>query len=121
MADVDRKALRRDYKETPRPAGVYRVRNTAQRRALVGSSPNLPGILNRHRFQLDDGSHTDKELQRDWRALGADAFSFDVLDELPPQDDADVDVGEELAVLLAMWRDKLAAVGETFYGRATKP
>ena len=80
----DRKELIREYKETPRPAGVYRVRNVVGGRSLLGSSPDVPAVLNRARFQLDAGLHPDKELQKDWRALGADAFVFETLDLLEP-------------------------------------
>ena len=77
MNQIDRKARMREYKETPRPAGVYRVRNTATGKSLVGSTADLPGMLNRQRFQLEHGSHPDRELQRDWNELGPDAFEFE--------------------------------------------
>jgi len=38
---MDRKALTRAYKETPRPMGVYWIRNTVTGRSLVASSVNL--------------------------------------------------------------------------------
>ena len=120
MSDIDRKKLIREYKETPRPTGVYRVRNTVKGRALIGSSVNLPGILNRHRFQLENGSHMDHDLQRDWNELGSKAFEFEVLDMLTPKKELDYDPTEDLAVLLEMWTEKIAASGETLYGR-TKP
>lgn len=66
MADIDRKGRIREYKQTRLPAGVYVVRNMRTGRSLVGSSPNLPGMLNRQRFQLEMGGHPDKELQADW-------------------------------------------------------
>jgi hypothetical protein len=37
----DRKELIRRYKETPRPGGVYRVRNIIGGKSLLGSSPDL--------------------------------------------------------------------------------
>ena len=46
---MDRKALVREYKEQAQEMGVYRVHNTANGKSLVGSSVNLPAILNRHR------------------------------------------------------------------------
>jgi hypothetical protein len=36
---MNRKELIRQYKETPRPMGVYRVRNAQSGRSLVGASP----------------------------------------------------------------------------------
>jgi hypothetical protein len=117
---IDRKALVREYKETPRPAGVYRVRNTATGKSLVGSSVNLPGILNRQRFQLESGLHPDRELQRDWKDLGADAFTFEALDRLEPKKEPDYDPTEDLGVLKEMWIDKLTASGESLYRQSSR-
>jgi len=99
-------------------AGVFRVRNTATGKSLVGSSANLPGTLNRHRFQLERGSHPSRELQADWSALGADAFEFEVLDQLKPSDKPDHDATEDLRVLKELWLEKLKASGELLYREA---
>lgn len=116
MSQIDRKSLTREYKETPREAGVFRVRNRESGKALVGSSPDLPGMLNRQRFQLELGSHADKELQADWNALGSDSFEFDVLDRLEPRDDAAaVSQKEELEALAVMWSEKLRESGVELY------
>jgi hypothetical protein len=115
MSDIDRKARVRQYKETPRPAGIYRVRNTATAKSLVGSSPDLPGMLNRLRFQLENGSHPDRELQADWDAQGPDAFAFEVLDRLEPKSEPSYDPIKELRVLKEMWLQKLTASGELLY------
>ena len=115
MTQIDRKARLREYKETPRPAGVYRVRNTATGRSLVGSSANLPGMLNRVRFQLENGSHPDAELQADWGELGPGAFEFEVLDRLEPQDEPAYDPTEDLQILKEMWLHKLTTSGEPLY------
>jgi hypothetical protein len=115
LKSADRKERLREYRETPRPAGVYRIRNTATGRSLIGSTPNVAGILNRSRFQLKNGSHPDRELQRDWNELGPDAFEFEVLDRLEPKDEPGYDPGEDLAVLKKMWLDKLTESGESLY------
>ncbi len=112
---TERKELTRTYKQTPRPAGVYRVRNDARGVSLVGTSQDLPGILNRQRFQLEMGSHPDKELQGDWNVLGPTAFTIEVLDEIEPSDAPDYDPAEDLEMLKELWLDKLTAAGEEFY------
>jgi len=115
MSDTDRKAHIRKYKDTPRPAGIYRVRNTATRKSLIGSTNDLPGMLNRQRFQLESNSHPDKELQKDWSELGADCFEFETLDQMEPRDEPTYDPTEDLAVLKKMWIEKLTVSGETLY------
>lgn len=118
MSQPDRKRLTRTYKESPRPAGIYQVRNAVSGRLLVGPTPDLPGMLNRQRFQLEMGSHPDKELQADWNALGAEAFEISVLDELEPPMDASIDTAEELRVLHALWLERLA--GADLYRLSTR-
>ncbi|MFA5802099.1 MAG: GIY-YIG nuclease family protein [Thermoleophilia bacterium] len=115
MKQTDRKARIREYKETPRPAGIFRVRNTVTGKSLVGSSPDLPSMLNRQRFQLDNGSHPDKELQGDWNKLGPDSFEFQELDRLEPRDEPAYDPTDDLVVLKEMWFDKLAVSGDSLY------
>ncbi|MCX6100441.1 MAG: hypothetical protein NTV92_03290 [Candidatus Bipolaricaulota bacterium] len=117
---ADRKALVRQYMETPRPAGVYRIRNATSGKTLLGLSPNVPGVLNRQRFQLENGSHPDVELQADWNELGAEAFAFETLDLLVPSDDPGYDPSEDLRVLKAMWLEKLTASGAPLYRRSQR-
>ncbi len=118
MTRPDRKALIRDYRENPPPAGIFQVKNIVTGKLLVGPAPNLPGMLNRQRFQLEMGSHPDKELQAHWNELGPDAFEFSVLDELQPAEDPTIDPAEELDVLLQMWLDKLE--GTQLYRLSTR-
>ncbi len=120
MTSIDRKALIREYKETPQPAGIYLVRNTQTGKSLIGSSPNLPGMLNRQRFQLDLGSHPDKELQADWTELGSEAFEFEVLDRLEAGDGPVSDQSEDLKALLVMWVEKMSESQVALYRQSMR-
>jgi hypothetical protein len=117
VSRIDRKALVRTYKDTPRPAGVFRVRNTNSGKSLVGSTVDLPAMLTRLRFQLELGSHPDRELQGDWNTLGAEAFAFEELDRLEPKDGPGGNPAGDLRVLEEMWIEKLLGTGELIYGR----
>jgi hypothetical protein len=117
---VDRKEMLRQYKETPRPAGLFAVHNTSEDKLLIGVSTNLPGMLNRQRFQLEMGSHPDKVLQADWNQLGADAFTFEVLDELELPVESAGDIDEDLATLRDMWLGKLTSAGQPLYPTSTR-
>ena len=112
---IDRKARVREYKDSARPMGVFRVRNTASGRALLGSSVDLPSILNRHRAQLRLGGHPCRALQADWNALGAEAFAFEILDTLSPDPSPARDPAHDLRELEAMWRERLQAEGAPSY------
>ena len=104
---MNRKELIQRYKETPRPAGVYRVQHQPSGRMLFGSSPDAPAMLNRIRAQLRTGGHPKRAFQRDWEADGPDAFVFEVLDLLPPADQPGQDSAADLKVLEDLWRERL--------------
>jgi len=119
---MDRKRLIREYKETPRPMGVYRVRNTLNGRALIGTSRDVPSMLNRIRTQLKLGMHPHRQLQADWNTLGPESFAFEVLDTISPKDEPGWDPAEDLRVLETMWLERLTPEGDPGYGgrRSTK-
>ncbi|WP_164008245.1 GIY-YIG nuclease family protein [Pyxidicoccus trucidator] len=110
-----RAELKRAYKEKPPTMGVFAVRNHANGKVLVGSSLNLPGALNRIRFELTTGMPRIPALLEDWKRYGADSFSFDVLDVLPPSEEPGADPKEELLVLEALWLERLKPYGDAGY------
>jgi hypothetical protein len=112
---MDRKALIREYKANRRPMGVFQVRNILSGKVLLGSTADLPSMLNRQRAQLQMGAHPNRELQADWRAHGPSAFAFEVLDTLTPAEEAGYDPSDDLRTLEAMWVAKLAPFAESGY------
>ena len=114
-----RAELKRHYKEAPPPAGVWAVRNLASGKLLLGTSLNVPGMLNRLRFELAQRMNRHPALQEDWERLGPDAFRFETLDTLPaPADGTRPDPAtqlEELQVLEALWLERLRPWGEAGY------
>lgn len=110
-----RKELTREYKERAKSAGVFRIENTENHKVLLGSSMNLEGPLNRHRFLLTTGSHPNKILQKDWNEYGPDKFVFEVLQLVEMKDDPDFNLSEELELLEEIWIEKLNPFGEHGY------
>ena len=117
---MDKRALKREYKEARQPMGVYRVHNTVSDRSLVGSSVNVPAMLNRQKAQLTMCMHTNRALQKDWTELGSGAFAFEVLDTLSPLDQPDYDTMRDLHALEEMWLERLSPFDERGYNRAPK-
>jgi group I intron endonuclease len=118
---MDKKELKSLYKSTPRPMGVYQIRNTVNGRVLVGSSLNLDGRRNRFGFEVKNGSISNNaELKRDWEQHGAESFVFEVLDELKPVEDPHYDYRDDLAELEKMWLEQLQPYGERGYNRPPK-
>jgi hypothetical protein len=109
----DHKRLKREYLEGAREAGVFQIRNTANEKVLVVSALDLPGLMNRHRFELNAGGHRNRRLQADWDEFGADKFAFEVLDQLVPRDGTDARA--ELTFLEDLWLERLEPYGERGY------
>ncbi|MFP2905887.1 GIY-YIG nuclease family protein [Pyxidicoccus sp. 3LFB2] len=112
---ASRAELKRAYKEKPPPMGVFAVRNRANGKVLVGSSLNIPGALNRIRFELTTGMPRIPALLEDWKRYGADNFSFEVLDVLAQPEEPGQDPKEELRVLEALWLERLKPYGDAGY------
>ena len=117
---MDRKTLIREYKAIRRPMGIFQVRNTLNGKVFLGSTADLPSMLNRQRAQLQMGAHPNRLLQADWRTHGPAAFVFEVLDTLTPSDEAGYDPAADLRTLEAMWLAKIAPVGERGYNAEPK-
>lgn len=110
-----RKELLREYKETARPMGVYVIRNVENGKCFVAASINIPARLQRHQFELQNGSEAVKSLQAEWREFGKDAFTFETLDLLEPLDTPGYDPRSDLAELERMWIEKLEPFGDRGY------
>jgi len=110
-----RKDLIREYKERRKPAGVFQIRNSVNGKVFFGSSKNLEGVFNGHRFRLDFGSHNNAALQADWKSYGADAFEFEILEEVKFTDAPHFDLEDELTLLEQIWLEKLEPYGDRGY------
>jgi group I intron endonuclease len=109
----------REYKERKKPAGVFQIRNTVNGKVLLGSSFNLEGPLNSHKFMLTIGSHRNPALQKDWNKYGADKFIFEILEQVKVKDDPDFNLNDELTLLEQIWIEKLQPFSE--HGYNTEP
>ncbi len=106
-----RRELSARYRATPREAAVYRIRDGATGRTLLGSTPDLRSLLNRLEFARSTGtaSALDGRLAAAIRDHGIESFELEVLDRLEPRPGAtDAEVAADLAALEALWREQLA-------------
>jgi hypothetical protein len=115
-----RKELHREYKERVKPSGVFQIRNLANGKVLLGSSLNLEGPLNKHRFLLKINGHPNQELQADWNQLGPERFTFEILETIPIKEDPNFNLKDELTLLEEIWLEKLQPWGERGYNSNAK-
>ena len=86
MKSDDKKAAIAAYKTHKSAAGIYAVRCAASGEAWIGQTLNLETIQNRIWFSLRTGGHSNRDLQRAWTTHGADAFSFDPIEQLKDEE-----------------------------------
>ena len=117
MEEKTKKQLKDEYKLLKFKAGVFAVKNTANNKILIGSSVNMDAMWNRIRLQLDVGSHPNSELQADWKSLGEDNFTFEIISEIKQKDDEQQDLAREVKELELLYLDELKPFGEKGYNK----
>jgi len=114
---TDKKELKKQYKQTLPPMGIYRIRNLVNGKIFLGSGLNLNGKSNSFKFQLKSGLHVNSDLQKDYNEFGDDNFVFEIVDLLEPKEDLAYDYRDDLKVFLEMWMEKLQPFGEIGYNK----
>lgn len=118
--NMDRKKeMLLQYKEIKKEAGIYQIRNTVNNKVLIISTPELKST-NGRRFELNNGSYRNKQLQEDWNKYGEEAFTFEVLEVLDEEKESLFDMKDELKKLEIKWLNKLQPFGGKGYHEAMK-
>ncbi|MGA0604003.1 GIY-YIG nuclease family protein [Caulobacter sp. KR2-114] len=97
------------YREEKRPAGIFALRCAATGQAWVGTSKNIGQQQNSVWFTLKLGSHPNKALQAVFKAQGADAFAYEVLEEVDGSEMSALGLTDALKAKQHEWRQALNA------------
>lgn len=108
---MDKSAIKKTYKQTRQPMGVYRIKTSQNDKVYIGFAADLPARFNRHKAELKFGSHRNSELQKIWNSCGEPAFEFEILDVLDHEENTQSNTNEELRTLAEMWIQKLKKAG----------
>ena len=114
---MNQKELKKQYKQTVLPMGIFQIKNLVNGKIFLGSSKNLKGKLNSIKFQLEMGSYINKELQKDFNEYRENNFLFETLDLLEPKEDPGYDYSDDLNTLEEMWLEKLQPYDEKGYNK----
>ena len=114
---INKSEIKKKYKQTITPMGIYQLKNLINGKILIGSSKNLPARKNRFEMELSYGSLTDKELLHDLRQFRKENFLFEVLDYLEPKEDPSYNYTEDLKTLEELWIEKLQPFNEKGYNK----
>ena len=112
---INKNELKKKYKESETPMGVYQIKNMVNGKIFIGSHINVNGRINRHKFELDCGSEGVTELLNDYNKYGVENFTFEVIDILKPKDEPGYNYKEDLQTLEDLWKDKLQPYGINGY------
>lgn len=115
LLKAENKRLKKDYQQTPRSLGVFLIRNNLNDRVFLAAGVDPHGLIYRHKFQLTNGLHANGQLQAGWNEFGGNHFAFEIVDEVSPRADGEVDYRAELAALEALWLEKLQPFGDRGY------
>lgn len=117
---MDKRIAKLEYKHSHHLMGVFQIRNTVNEKLLVASSINIPGKINRIRFQLNANSHPSKRLQAEWNEFGESAFEFETLEPVNPRDDPNYDHAADVEFLEDLWLERLEPYGDKGYNERKK-
>ena len=111
------KELKEEYKQMKFRIGVFQIRNTLNNKIFIDSSANIDAKWNRHKVQLDFGSHPNSELQKDWKESGKNNFVFEALGEVKQSDEETIDYTCEAELLKEMFIEELQPFDDKGYNK----
>jgi group I intron endonuclease len=114
---MNKSEIKKKYKQTVTPMGIYQLKNLLNGKILIGSSKNLPARKNRFEMELSFGNITNKELMQDVKQSGKENFVFEVLDYLEPKEDPSYNYSEDLKTLEELWIEKLLPFNDNGYNK----
>lgn len=104
---ADKTELKKQYKQTLHPMGIYQIKNLVNGKILIGKSKNLTARKNRFEFEMNFGGDPQSDMYSDYKKFGKKNFVFEVLDTLKPVEDPSNKYDEDLEILENLWLDKL--------------
>lgn len=114
---IDKKELKKKYKQTLPPMGIYQIKNLVNGKILIGHTKNLTAKFNSYKFQLNSNMHINKILQEEYNKYGEENFTIEILDRLEPKEDLTINYENDLVTLEELWVEKLKPYNETGYNK----
>ena len=110
-----KKQLKDEYKQMKFPMGVFQIRNLTNDKVMIDNSVDMLSKWNRHKLELNFGSHRNVALQKDWSEKGESNFVFEVLSELKSKDGEVINYNKELRELQKMVLEELNISDDLIY------
>lgn len=111
-----KKELKEQYAQMKPDMGIFIIRSKSSNKCYIESTQDLKSKINRSIFELKFGSHSNEELQKEWKKFGEDNFIIETLDILEyDEDELKKDYTEDLTLLQMIWEERLPNENMDFY------
>jgi hypothetical protein len=110
-----RKELLEEYKQLKTYMGVIQITNNINGKIYVAAFSNLKNKWFAIQGQLDMGRYANLQLQKDWKELGPEAFTYEVLEE--KEADEITDMRWAVKQMEKQWLEKLQPYGDRGYNK----
>ncbi|ASE63980.1 GIY-YIG nuclease family protein [Chryseobacterium indologenes] len=97
MKNTIKRELREKAKNHKTTMGVLSVTNATNGKQYIQGSVHLEALVNKMKFLLDGGLFADTSLQKDWKELGSEAFTFEFVIVIPEQANPYVNYRQEIS------------------------
>ena len=114
-----KKELQAQYKQRKIIMGVIQIKNEENGKIFVGAYPDLRNQWQTLQARLDSGIFSSGALVRDWKAYGAGAFTYEVLEEEEQPEGTTEEVRQQLHKMEREWLELLQPYEEKGYNRRT--
>jgi hypothetical protein len=115
--NMTKKELMEEYKNMKIRMGVFQIKNKSNGKIYVEGSPNLGKIWNRHKTELNFGTHLNQDLQKDWKDSGEENFIFEILGEIDQDGPPGADYRKQIKELEELFLEDLEPYGTKGYNR----
>lgn len=118
MDKKTRKELKEEYKQLKTFMGVIQITNKVNGKIYIASYPNLKNKWITIQGLLASGNYSNSQLVKDWKELGSEAFTYEVLEQ--KEIDEVTDIRWELKQMENPWFKKLQPYEDRGYNKQPK-
>lgn len=115
MDKEKRRELLEEFKKIKIYMGVIKITNNANGKICISSYPNLKNKWLNIQGQLNMGRHPNLRLQKDWKEMGPEVFTYEVLEQKDTEDITDMKW--ELRQMEKPWLERLQPFGDRGYNK----
>ncbi len=107
MEKLSKKEIKEQYKNRAVIGGVYSITCTGSGRRWIKSTKDLAGQKNKFEFFTSTNLCPEPGMSVDWKQYGAEAFSFDILEQLEKgESQTDKEFADDIRTMYDMFLEK---------------